>query len=387
VTIKKIKDSIIRKIPILCYISGIKYIDVVFRAWKKITNFTKKNQIITDTLLLDNYQLLTSYKKILFKFILAEPLHSDVAFEFLNAKIKILKEHTSPIKIDKTEPILLCCVKDDLFRIKHFINHYRKLGFKYFIFLDNMSTDGTKEFLLEQPDTNVYVTDIGYNTNRREGWINRLLVYYGYDRWYLCVDSDEFFVYPNSETTEIQEFIGYCRKNKIKRVRSLLLDMYSNKNIFNKDIDEVETLDEYCYFDYNSYINVSSYIMDIVLGGPRGRVFSQKEIPFNCNLTKYPLFYYVKGDFQGCSHYQFPYKYNSNSDCLSALLHYKFMKQDLEKYKIYATSENYSSGSIEYKRYIEALEKTGKINFYYDKSAKYTNSDSLKIINFIKSIF
>ena len=84
---------------------------------------------------------------------------------------------------------------DDIYKIKVFMEHYRQLGVEAFIFLDNNSGDGTKEFLCQQEDVILYTSDQQYSSARRVAWINRLLAIYGQDRWCLVVDSDELVTY------------------------------------------------------------------------------------------------------------------------------------------------------------------------------------------------
>ena len=69
------------------------------------------------------------------------------------------------------------------------------------------------------------------------------------------------------------------------------------------------------------------------------------------------------------------------------------MNGDLEKYKDRVMKGNYTSGSLEYKRYFEVLKENKKINFFYQESQQYVDSNSLnrikiedkKIINVFRS--
>ena len=101
-------------------------------------------------------------------------------------------------------------------------------------------------------------------------------------------------------------------------------------------------------------------------------------------LTKYPLFYFIKGDIQCGSHFQYPFSPNCGVPCTTALLHYKFLKSDLEKYMNRVKLGNYANDSEEYKKYIEVYNKGKNISLYNEKSIKYINSESLKKI---KNIF
>ena len=301
----------------------------------------------------------------------------------MDAEIIPEKENFNVSNIKKELPILICPVKNDLDRVKMSIEYYRSIGIKYFAYIDNLSTDGTLEYLKEQPDVNTYICKTKYTTLNREAWINRIISYFGLNRWYLCVDSDELFVYEDMENIDIETYIKNIDISKNRRVKSILLDMYSKYSIFNKEIPNDKIRDYYCYFDIDSYYQINTYKLDMIKGGPRERVFFKDKNNSN-NSTKYPLFFFKKGDIQGCSHFQFPYKPNCNTICTTALLHYKFLYSDLAKYVERVKLKNYSNGSSEYKRYIEAYENNNDIVLYNEeKSEKFESSYSIRKIKAI----
>lgn len=351
---KKIRDNIIRKVPWLCYLNGLIYLKKIKSINKSLSNidFAEK------TLEVQNAK---DYKKTVRRFCMAEPRCSDVAIEFYLANIEVYIEKYSRNEIEKDEPILICVIKDDIKRVKEFVEHYRKLGIKYFAFVDNDSSDGTREYLCEQPDVNVYLVRDMYTTFRREAWVNRLCAYFGYNHWFVCVDSDELLYFNNCENNSLKELI---KKKHSKRILALLIDMYPKIDILNQNIFSSETFANYVFYDKDTYYKVSNYRMEALYGGPRKRIFSAVDSKFNCRLTKYPIFYYEEGDFQGCSHYAYPYKYNYTNVVDVVLLHYKFFESDIVKYKERALKGNYSSGSLEYKVYIDRIERKTPLVFY-----------------------
>ena len=105
-----------------------------------------------------------------------------VIYAFANARIEVVRK-TVPCSEDN--PIVVLCVKNDIRRIQMLVEHYRSLGVVKFAFLDNGSEDGTFEWLLEQPDIDLYRCLERYQTNVKEGWINRIISHYGFDRWFI----------------------------------------------------------------------------------------------------------------------------------------------------------------------------------------------------------
>ena len=50
---------------------------------------------------------------------------------------------------------LFCMVYNEEWFLPHFLEHYRALGIRHFVFYDDESTDSTRELLLAQDDCTV----------------------------------------------------------------------------------------------------------------------------------------------------------------------------------------------------------------------------------------
>jgi len=275
--------------------------------------------------------------------------------EFINANIFIVKEIN--FKADK-DLVTICVIKNDLEKLKKFLEHHRKLGIKQFAFLDDHSTDGTKEFLLAQNDVELFESSDSFFTERKEAWINRILAYYGFNRWYAVLDSDELLVYDNCEKYEIDELIALMKKENITAVQGKMIDMYFYHGI--------EYFDKTGYFD-----GEFRRFMPNPTGGMRYRVLGMQ-----MTLGKTPLFF-LDNRIIYHIHCLFPFERNFQKKDALALLHYKFLEGDLEKYKERVRSKNMFNGSEEYKQYIEKI-NSGNLNFYDEKvSEKYIDSKSL----------
>ena len=369
---------VIRNIPGICYINGIMDIKNVLNIQSKINREFSEKFIVNGTIPIED-GLFDNFKKSFKKHLWAQPNRGEISKLFIEADIRLKNKSFDKQKLDDKDVVVICIVKNDLLRMKIFMDHYRNMSVKKFVIIDNMSDDGTYEFLKEQPDVNLYVCKTPYSTVKREAWVNRIIAYYGINRWYLCVDSDELFVYPNMENINIKEFIS---QQKTKRIRSIMLDMYSNEGIWKKNhIDKDDIRRKYCYFDSDSYKERANIKFELIVGGPRTRVFSKNKNEFTGIMVKHPLFYFQKGDIQAHSHYQFPYKYNFNIECKTALLHYKFLPNDLNKYKQEYESGNYANGSKEYKIYISSYNENPNETFMYEGSKEFKDSSTLSLID------
>lgn len=106
----------------------------------------------------------------------------------------------------RPEHVLFCRVKNEDYFMGHFLRHYRGLGIQHFYFADDRSDDGTREYLLSQPDCTVIEADFSFSetVNGMKGKdlvmrvIPEKLIGNG---WTVSVDADEFMVLPEGYST------------------------------------------------------------------------------------------------------------------------------------------------------------------------------------------
>lgn len=283
--------------------------------------------------------------------------------------------------------ILICLVKNDLDRIKEFIKYYKKMGIKNIVIIDNNSNDGTFEFLKKCEDITLFQVKETYTTIRRQSWINRIISYYGFNKWYLILDSDEFLTYNNMDNKNIDDLVSYFETKKIERCRALMIDMYpkSYKLDSNKPL-KTNFRDMFSYFDTDTYIEKSNKYFQNIVGGMRKRLFSTKNDVIEPFLVKYPLIFFRKGDVHYNSHYSSPFYKNFNYNLNLGILHYKFLPNDITKIMDIVKKGNFAAGSKEYKSYLNFYRKNSSMCPIYEKTKKFNNSDDIYDIALLQKI-
>jgi hypothetical protein len=169
----------------------------------------------------------------------------------------------------------------------------------------------------------------------------------------------------------------------LDRVASVMLDMYSDRELYSSTDDNRPIDQQYCYFDADSYELSTAKRGMRINGGPRKRVFSaqSEDSPL---LVKFPLFYLHQGMVFESAHYLYPFKFDIPVG--GALLHYKFLASDLARHEQIAQNGNFQGGSREYKRYLNTFHEQGHLTFMYPESVKYEGSGSLNRLAFIEDI-
>lgn len=297
-----------------------------------------------------------------------------IVFSFCKSHFEVIKR-TEPG--DKNVPIVALCVKNDVRRVRMLVEHYRELGVTKFAIMDNGSDDGTFEWLSDQPDVDLYRCGAQYQTNVKEGWINRLISYYGFGRWYIVTDSDELAVYPGMEEMPLPELTARLENAGVKRVKAITLDTYSDKPLFEESAD---IKNDFRWIDSDSYqektANAGIYKIKRFIGGPRLRLMNSG-VP----LEKYPLVYWEQGTVSDDAHHQFPHDLINNAPCFMGVLHYKFIAADIEEYKKRASNDSTFAGNgAFYREYMNYYNEQKEKSLMYEGSVEFTSSGALNKI-------
>lgn len=275
---------------------------------------------------------------------------------FVNFLDGIKTSNLAQIKKSKFDDgiILICFYNNFEPLAKKWMNHYINIGIKNFVLVDNNSTDKSTNILKNyEKKVNISFWKINdtYNCYKMCGWKQQILEYYGSGKKYLIVDSDELFIYKNHQKISFTDFLV---KTKVSFIKSLMLDVYTNKNIYSGKLDDFKFVDRGTYRKTSTVPYGQRFY-----GGPRARIFE-----ISPSLQKIPFISYSGSEVLANDHYYYPWNINKKSKYCSYLLHYKFLPEDKEKYDTFAKDERHWNNSREYKTYQNVLSKTPKTSFY-----------------------
>ena len=307
-------------------------------------------------------------------------------YAFIRHSLSLISD-TLKMSEDTCEPTVLAVVRDEKERIKLFFQHYRKLGVKQFVFIDNGSTDGTLEWISQQQGTRCYRVYAKFLTASKVAWIEKALALTGYGRWYVVVDSDELLDYVCSEQHDMMSLILHARNKGYKHLNGYMLDMYSDKPLFTEDCGFEDIVYRFRFFDESGFALQSyrSPIIDVevvsLTGGPRARIFNSTG---PC-LNKQSVFCYDSETLYCSPHYFWPYNKWDEMPCSYVLRHYKFLKHDLREFEKRIEEKGFWNGSWDYRCYMDSYRCNSQISMKCKKSREYKSSVSLSTLPFLET--
>ncbi|MDB9856943.1 glycosyltransferase family 2 protein [Amylibacter sp.] len=283
-------------------------------------------------------------------------------------------------QIQPSDILIFSTLRNEKARLPYFLDYYRKLGVNHFFFVDNDSSDGSREYLQEQSDTSVWTTTASYKRSKfGVDWLNGLKAKYADGHWVLVVDVDELLVYPFCDTRPLRALTDWLDAGSIKSFGTMLLDMYPKGKIQHARIregkDPVKTAP---FFDASNYFieKNNKYGNLWIQGGPRLRSFFRDRPQFAPALNKTPLVKWSKEYvYVSSTHTLLPRGLNLVYDewggqkpC-GVLLHTKFMNTFSEKAEEEMARKQHYAASREYRTYLKQL--NGDLLLWNEQSSEY----------------
>jgi hypothetical protein len=291
--------------------------------------------------------------------------------------------------IRKDDILMFCTLRNEKVRLPYFLQYYREMGVNHFLFVDNDSTDGSLDYLSDQPDVSVWHTRASYKRSRfGVDWLNWLQLKYAHGHWALVLDPDEFLVYPFCDTRPLRALTDWLDASSIKSFSAMLLDMYPKGRL-----DEVPYQSGQNPMEIASWFDSGNYTMSRnkrfgnlwIQGGPLARLFFRDKPEKAPALNKIPL---VKWDrkytYVSSTHMLLPRGLNQVYDewggekASGVLLHTKFLDTFTAKAAEELSRGQHYAASVEYKAYAESMKDDPEL--WCKWSEKYINWRQLEIL-------
>ncbi|WP_211331623.1 glycosyltransferase family 2 protein [Pacificibacter maritimus] len=302
-------------------------------------------------------------------------------------QLSIHQDNTSQIK--KGDVLLVCTLRNERIRLPYFMKYYRELGVKHFLFVDNDSDDGSREYLTGAADVSIWHTTASYrNSLFGVYWMNWIARKYCHDHWTLTVDVDEFFVFPFCDTRPIPALTDWLDNSGIRSFSAMLIDMYPKGPIDAQPYKEGQDPMEIAqWFDSGNYMLSTNYEYQNlwIQGGPRARLFFSDD-PYNApSLNKIPLVRWHKDyAYMHSTHMLLPrglnhvYETEGGEKASGVLMHAKFLNTFVQKTEEELQRRQHYAGSREYLAYHNRIKDDPEL--WCNWSEKYINWRQLEIL-------
>jgi Glycosyl transferase family 2 len=266
-------------------------------------------------------------------------------------------------------------IRNEMRRLPGFLSHYRELGADRFLMVDNASDDGGSTFLANQPDVDLWLARGSYSAASYGClWTDGLAHAIARGHWVLVADADELLVYDGMQRHNLHDLAQLLDRRGERRLNAPLIDLYGRDPIRTTSLPESEPLSAQWWFDTTSYQMMRSPYGDMLLGGPRARVFSTPGRPFTVNAQKFPFSRFDAATGYCWIHRPYPYHWNRGRP-MAALLHLKFT-EEFPALVERAGIEKQHAGD-EYCVYQNALRDRPDVSFFGPDSRLYEGPQSL----------
>ena len=306
-----------------------------------------------------------------------------------------------------------------MYFLPQFLAHYRELGVRRFVFLNDRSDDGSREYLFKQSDTVVvescrtYGDQVEIAKNRAGArstvrilylWRSLLHDMFARDRWALQVDLDEFVLLPDD--MDFPELISRLDEQSARNVWGVMLDVYPRDFNAYAELAASSRLDESAkwYFDGERHLRLRKFGSPRTLHpGARARLYrtygvdrlhpdhsartqgaalrrlrrSMLGLAPTYNIMQRPTL--LKWSEHDCFFNSHRTSLPSSSRYLLPIQHYRFAGSLLHKVQTGIREKSYYAGSLDHRLLSELLQRMEERNgsFLYAKSRPLESFEDL----------
>jgi hypothetical protein len=206
------------------------------------------------------------------------------------ASRKLALQQDNLHRIGASDILLFSRLDDKSRHMSFFVDYYRKLGVRHFVFVN---TDPTSELpdWTSNSDISIWKTAGTGKSEFDIRWMNDLLRRYSVGKWALVVDPDEYFVYSNMETRSLKALVSFLEEERRQSMHAVVLDAYGDVPGEQGASDQyANPFEAWPLFDHDGYVQMSGLASStIIRGGPRMRLHHRMDPAQAPNLVRIPL--------------------------------------------------------------------------------------------------
>jgi hypothetical protein len=307
------------------------------------------------------------------------PTYLTPSVKLNSNQLELLSDEARLASVLQEKLIVICVVRNESVILPHFLEHYRGLGVGGFMFVDNLSDDGTREYLFRQEDVVLYSVDTEYkHSHFGVAWQQAILGSHCVGKWVLLADADEFFVFPGSDHRSLWNLVEEIDMEGHNAALTLMIDMYPHGDLSDADFKVSRPFEVANYFDSPAisewelgsgyFSNSKSYLSAL-----RHRIMSNSN-PTLFMSQKYCLFRYFPW-----VHLSEGLHYAANinvSEKPTYFAHFKYHSGFKDKIIEEVRRKQHFNDAEEYRRY-QAMLSEGRGGFgCEDISVRFTDSSS-----------
>lgn len=170
------------------------------------------------------------------------------ALELVSSEARLARVAEAPVAV-------VSCLRNELFILPRFLDHYRRLGAGGFMIADNFSNDGTLEYLSEQEDVALFSVDTDYNlSSYGVAWQQALLAEFRRGKWSVVADADEFLFWQQEQRESLADLLAKPQFEQADAARIFMLDMYPEGPLSDATFEAASPFEEAAFVDREPFL-------------------------------------------------------------------------------------------------------------------------------------
>lgn len=188
------------------------------------------------------------------------PSHGKVKLGYNSSVLEVISPPEKLARLNTADLAVIACTHNEMTLLPQFLAHYRQMGVKAFLIADNISDDGSLEYLADQPDVALFSVDSEYrDSHYGVVWQQTLLSNFRINRWSLIADIDELLItsLPDRPAPSLADITAKAEAEGADALRVFMLDLYPKGSLAQADMTKDAAFDLAPYCDATPFLTNS----------------------------------------------------------------------------------------------------------------------------------